>query len=89
MALFFFNHGVAHFGVPLQLVSNHISHLEDVGWKELSAMLKFEQKNFSTYYPQGNVKVEFVNKILKNVGQTQDQMEQLSLFCPLGLPDID
>ena len=51
-------------------------------------MLKFEQKNFSTYYPQGNVKVEFLNKILKNVGQTQDQMEQLSLFCPLGLQTL-
>ena len=68
-SLFYFNHVIAHFGFPLQLVLNHISHFKDIVWTELSAMLKFEHQYSSDYYPRGNGQVEVVNKILKTMLQ--------------------
>ena len=67
--LFFFNHVIACFDDPLQLVSQHGSHFEDTIWTELSAMLKFEHQYSSTYYPQGNDQVEAIRKILKTMLQ--------------------
>ena len=40
----FFNHVIARFGVPLQLVSNYGSHFEDTIFKELSYLLKFKHQ---------------------------------------------
>ena len=66
---FFFNHVIARFGVPLQLVSYHSPHFEDANWMELSSMLKFEHQYSSAYYPQINGQVGAVNNILKSMLQ--------------------
>ena len=67
--LFFFNHVIACFSVPLQLVSDHGSHFEDAAWTELCAMFKFEHQCSLAYYPKGNSQIEVFNKILKTMLQ--------------------
>ena len=64
---FFFNHVIARFSVPQKIVSYHCFHFEDVVWTKLSTMLKFKHQFSSSYYPQGNGKVEVVNKIIKTM----------------------
>ena len=45
----FFNHVIARFGVPLQLVTKHGSHFEETILKEFSYLLKFKHQ-FSNPY---------------------------------------
>ena len=66
-ARLFFNNIIACFGVPQKIVSYHCFHFEDVVWTKLSTMLKFKHQFSSSYYPQGNGKVEVVNKIIKTM----------------------
>jgi transposase InsO family protein len=66
---FFFNHIISHFGVPLQLVSDHGKHFENEIFVELSSRLGFSHEFASPYYPQSNGQVEAVNKVLKTILQ--------------------
>ena len=50
MALFTFNHIIARFGVPKQLVTNHGSHFQNAMMTELSAQLGFRQEHSLPYY---------------------------------------
>jgi transposase InsO family protein len=68
-AHFFFNHVISHFGVPLQLVSDHGKHFENEIFIELSSRLGFSHEFASPYYPQSNGQVEVVNKVLKTMLQ--------------------
>jgi transposase InsO family protein len=66
---FFFNHVISRFGVPLQLVSYHGKHFENVIFIELSSWLGFSHDFSSPYYPQSNGQVETTNKVLKTMLQ--------------------
>ena len=73
-ALFTFNHIIARFGVPKQLVTDHGSHFQNAMMTELSAQLGFRQEHSSPYYLQTNGQVEAVNKTLKTIlHQTMDR----------------
>jgi hypothetical protein len=65
----FFNHIISHFGVPLQLVSDHGKNFENEIFMELSSRLGFSHNFSSPYYPQSNRQVEVVNKVLKTMLQ--------------------
>jgi hypothetical protein len=49
---FFFNHVISHFGVSLQLVSDHEKHFENKIFVKLSSILGFSHESTSPYYPQ-------------------------------------
>jgi hypothetical protein len=66
---FFFNHVISHFGVPLQLVSDHGKHFKNEIFVELSSWLGFSHEFASPYYPHSNGHVEVVNKVLKTMLQ--------------------
>ncbi len=66
--LFFFNHVISRFEVPKQLVSK-LADILRMRYGELSSLLGFQHQYSSFYYPQGNGKVEVVNKILKTMLQ--------------------
>jgi hypothetical protein len=66
---FFFNHVITHFGVPLQLVSDHGKHFENEIFIKVSSKLGFSHEFSSPYYPQSNGQVEVVNKVLKTMLQ--------------------
>lgn len=46
--LFFFNHVIARFWIPKQLVSNHDRNFEDEIWHDLSSFLGFEHQHSSS-----------------------------------------
>ena len=69
MALFTFNHIIARFGVPKQLVTDHGLHFQNAMMTELSTQLGFRKEHSSPYYPQANGHVEAVNKLLKTILQ--------------------
>ena len=48
---FLFNHVIARFGVPKELVSNHEKQFENEVFKEVSHHLRFTHKFDSPYYP--------------------------------------
>jgi hypothetical protein len=66
---FFFNHVISLFGVPLQLVFDHMKHFENEIFIKLSSRLGFSHEFTSPYYPQSNIQVEDVNKVLKTMLQ--------------------
>jgi transposase InsO family protein len=66
---FFFNHVISHFGVPLQIVSDHGKHFENDIFMEISSRLGFSEDFASPYYPQSNGQVEAVNKVFKTMFQ--------------------
>jgi len=55
--LFTFNHIIARFKVPKQLVTDHGSHFQNAMMTELSTQLGFKQEHSSPYYPQANGEV--------------------------------
>jgi len=65
--LFIFNHIIATFGVPKELVSDHGSHFQNRMVDELEAMLGFCHEYASSYYPRANGQVEEINKVLKTM----------------------
>ena len=67
--LFIFNHVIARFGVPKELVSDHGSHFQNKMVDELEAKLGFRHAYASSYYPQANGQVEAINKFLKTMLQ--------------------
>ena len=69
VALFTFNHIIARFRVPKQLVTDHGSHFQNAMTIELSTQLGFRKEHSSPYYPQANGQVEVVNKTLKTILQ--------------------
>ena len=68
-ALLFFNHVVAHFGVPQATVTDHGSHFFNHMMVELAAKLGLSHDSSSPYYPQANGQVEAINKVLKHMLQ--------------------
>jgi hypothetical protein len=60
MALFLFNHVIAHFGVPEDIVTDHSSHFRNFMMSELTKKLGLRHDNSTPYYPQANGQVEAV-----------------------------
>ena len=69
VALFLFNHIIARFRIPRAIVTNHGSHFQNKMMAEISAKLWFRHDNSTPYYPQANVQVEAINKVLKTMLQ--------------------
>jgi hypothetical protein len=63
-ALFLFNHVIARFGVPQAIVTDHGSHFRNFMMFELTKKLGLRHDNSTPYYPQANVQVEAINKVL-------------------------
>jgi transposase InsO family protein len=63
-ALFLFNHIIARFGVPQDIVTNHGSHFRNFMMSELTEKLGLRHDNSTPYYPQANGQVEAINKVL-------------------------
>jgi hypothetical protein len=53
-ALFLFNHIIAWFGVPREIVTDHGSHFQNQMMTELTSKLGLRQEHSSPYYPQAN-----------------------------------
>jgi hypothetical protein len=62
--LFIFNHIIAQFGVPQAIVTNHGSHFRNFMMSELTEKLDLRHENSPPYYPQANVQIEAINKVL-------------------------
>jgi len=67
--LFMFNQVISRFDITKEIVIDHGSHFQNKVMFDLVLMLGFSQENLSPYYPQGNGKVESVNKSLKTIVQ--------------------
>jgi transposase InsO family protein len=52
--IFFFNHIIARFGVPREIVIDHGSHFHNKMMSELTSKLGFRKEHLSPYYPQAN-----------------------------------
>jgi transposase InsO family protein len=64
-AMFFlFNHVIARFGVPQDIVNDHGSHFRNFMMLELTKKLGLHHDNSTPYYPQANGQVEAINKVL-------------------------
>lgn len=74
IALFFFNHFFAMFGVPQAIVINHGKHFHNHMVYELIAKLGLSHESSTPYCPQVNGQVEAVNKDLKKL-----------LHCTIGI----
>ena len=62
--LFIFNHIIAWFGVPQDIVTNHGSHFRNFMMSKLTEKLGLHHENSTPYYPQANGQVEAINKVL-------------------------
>ena len=85
--LFLFNHIIARFGIPKAIVTDHGSHFQNKMMAELIVKLGFHHDNSTPYYPQANIQVEAINKVLKTmlhrmVGQSKLNWH-LQLFSTL------
>ena len=65
VALFFFNHVIAWFGVPQSIDTDHEKHFCNHMMSKFTAKLGFSHDNSTPYYPQSNGQVEAINKIFK------------------------
>lgn len=63
-AQFLFNHVITKFGVPQAIVTDHGKHFRNHMMTELTTQLGLRHDSSTPYYPQSNVQVEAVNKIL-------------------------
>ena len=63
--LFLFNHIITRFRIPRAIVTDHGSHFQNKMMVELSTKLGFHHDKSTPYYPQANVHVEAINKVLK------------------------
>jgi hypothetical protein len=69
-SLFIFNHNIiTHFGFPQAIVTNHDSHFQNQMTSELHFKLCFFHEKSSPYYPQANIQVESINKVLRTMIQ--------------------
>jgi hypothetical protein len=66
---FMFNHIIAWFRIPKQIVTNYGSHFQNEMMSELESKLGFTHDHSSPYYPRENGQVEAVNKSLKTILQ--------------------
>jgi hypothetical protein len=62
--LFLSNHVIARFGVPQAIITDHGSHFRNFMMSELTEKLGLRHDNSTPYYPQVNVQVEVINKVL-------------------------
>ena len=63
--LFLFNHIIARFGFPWAIVTDHGSHFRNQMMAKLSTKFDYCHENSTPYYPQANVQVDSINKVLK------------------------
>ena len=87
--IFKFNHIIAHFGVPKQIVTDHGSHFQNTMMSELSTNLGFKKEHSSPYYTT-QVKSRSGKKILenhvaKNSLQEPVKMAHYALFNIMGI----
>ena len=66
---FVFNHIITQFRICRDLVTNHGSHFQNRMTNELYSKLGYKQEYSSSYYPQVNGQVEYVNKYLNFIMQ--------------------
>lgn len=66
---FLFNHVITRFSVHKALVWDHGKHFENEIFQEISRHLGFSHEFSLLYYPQSNVQVEVINKVLKTMLQ--------------------
>jgi hypothetical protein len=64
VALFIFNHIIAHFGVPQAIIIDHGSYFRNFMMSELTKKLGLRHENSTPYHPQANGQVEVINKVL-------------------------
>ena len=64
---FIFNHIIARFGIPKEIVTDHGNHFQNSMMTELTTMLGFKQEHSSSFYPQVIGQVKAVNKTLKTI----------------------
>jgi hypothetical protein len=64
IALFIFNHIIAHFGVPQAIVTDHGSHFRNFMMSKLAENLGLHHENSTPYYPQANGQVKVINKVI-------------------------
>eukprot|EP00253_Pinus_taeda_P011271 PITA_11271 len=63
-AIFVFNHIIARFGVPQEIITNHGHHFRNVMMTELTGQHGLRHDSSTHYYPQANGLVESINKVL-------------------------
>jgi len=63
-AIFIFNHIIAKFGVPQEIITNHGHHFRNIMMTELIDQLGLRHDSSTPYYPQANGLVEAINKVL-------------------------
>jgi hypothetical protein len=91
--LFIFNHIIARFDIPKEIVTDHGSHFQNKMMSELTSNLGLRQENSSPYYPQANGQVEAMNKSLKTILQRTINSSKsnwhLMLYSDImGLPNV-
>src|SRR5271168_2777361 len=62
--IFVFNHIIARFGVPQEIITDHGRHFRNVMMTELTDQLGLRHNSSTPYYPQSNGLVESINKVL-------------------------
>ena len=68
-ALLLFNHIINMFRIPRATVTDHGSHFQNKMMAEISGKLGFCHEISTPYYPQANLQVEAINKVLKTMLQ--------------------
>jgi hypothetical protein len=67
VALFIFNHIITRFGFPQAIITDHSSHFHKFMMSKLTDNLDLLHENSTPYYPQANVQVEAINKVLNTM----------------------
>jgi hypothetical protein len=65
--MFLFKNIITRFGVHQAIVTDHGSHIQNFMMSELTKMLGLLHENSTPYYPQANVQVEEINKVLTSM----------------------
>lgn len=92
-ALFIFNHIVARFDIPKEIVTGNGSHFQNRMMQEMTSLLGFHHKYSSRYYLQVNDQVEVVNKVIKTMLQktiekNRSNWHSMLFSHPLGLSNL-
>jgi hypothetical protein len=64
VALFIFNHIIAHFGVLQAIVTDHGSYFRNFMMSELTEKLDLLHENSTLYHSQANGQVKAINKVV-------------------------
>ena len=87
MVQFLFNHVFSRFGVPQAIIIDHGSHFHNYMMAEMTSKLGLHQDNSTLYWPQANIQVEAIKKVLVTMLQRTIGMHKsnwhLMLFSTL------